>query len=233
MIYYIKLIKLKRFSILYNKNKKPLRKEVAFLFIKSFSLLELIFTIILISIVISISIPKNNLSKLNLVRDKILLNLNYTRYIAHIDNKFDIEDDEWERKRWTLKFQNCSSNIGGLYYVIYSDESGSTAAFKKEETLKDPLTKKYLYSNSDCVASDDESKDVLLTKEYGIEKVEVSCNTTSTIGQISFGYDGKIYSQLGTNIKEILNPCEIRFYDKTNNSVSIMIYPKTGFIEKL
>ncbi|MEA3314414.1 MAG: type II secretion system protein [Campylobacterota bacterium] len=194
--------------------------------------MELIFTIILISIIIILSTPKNNLSKLNLARDKILINLSYTRYIAHIDDKFDIEDNEWDKKRWTLKFQNCSSSVGGLYYVIYSDKSGGTAHFKKEDCLKEPLTNKYLYSNSDCVASDDESKYILLTKEYGIDKVEVSCNTTTSIGQISFGYDGKIYSQLGKDIKEILEPCEIKFYDN-NSSVSIKIYPKTGFIEKL
>lgn len=201
-------------------------------FKKSFSLLELIFTIILISIIITVAIPKKNISKLNLARDRILINLSYTRYIAHIDDKFDIKDNEWEKKRWTLKFQHCSSTVGGLYYTIYSDKSGGSAHFKKVDCLKDPLTNKYLYSNSDCVASYDESKYILLTKEYGIDKIEVSCNTTSAIGQISFGYDGKIYSQLGSNIKEILEPCEIKLYDK-NSTLSIKIYPKTGFIEKL
>lgn len=194
--------------------------------------MELIFTIILISIIITVAIPKNNLSKLSLARDKILINLSYTRYISQIDDKFDIEDNEWQKKRWTLKFQKCSATIGGLYYVIYSDKSGGTAHFKKQDCLKEPLTNKYLYSNSNCVTTTDESNDILLTKKYDIDKVEVSCNTTSSIGQISFGYDGRIYSQLGANIKEILEPCEIKLYDK-NTSLSIKIYPKTGFIEKL
>ncbi len=113
--------------------------------------MELIFTIILISIIITVAIPKNNLSKLSLARDKILINLSYTRYISQIDDKFDIEDNQWQKKRWTLKFQKCSATIGGLYYVIYSDKSGGTAHFKKQDCLKEPLTNKYpLFKLSLC-----------------------------------------------------------------------------------
>ena len=61
-------------------------------------------------------------------------------------------------------------------YVVYSDKSGGTAHYKKSETLKDPLSNKYLYSSSSCKNRFDESRYVLLTKEYGITKVEVSCN---------------------------------------------------------
>jgi hypothetical protein len=111
---------------------------------------------------------------------------------------------------------------------------GGTAHYKKVDTLQDPLNNKYLYSNA-CQEDflNDKSKNILLTKEYGIEKINVSCNTTSTIGQISFGYDGKIYSQLGTNIKEIVNQCKIKLFDKHNNFKEIAIEPKTGYIHKI
>jgi len=200
------------------------------IFRRSFSLLELIFVIVIVAIISSQIIPKSTISKLNLAVDKIILNLNYTRYIAHIDNKYDVEDEQWKKKLWTLKFQRCSSSVGGLYYVIYSDESGGTAHFKKSETLKDPLSLKYLYSTSSCINRYDTSKYILLTKEYGVTKVEVSCNTTDAIGQISFGYDGRIYSQLGSNPKEILNRCEIKLYDINDDFRTITIEPKTGYI---
>lgn len=117
---------------------------------------------------------------------------------------------------------------------MYSDTYGGTAHFKKTDTLKDPINSKYLYSNA-CSEDklNDKSKYILLTKEYDIQKVDVSCNTTSTIGQISFGYDGKIYSQLGTNIKEITNRCKITMYDSKDNSIDIAIEPKTGYIHKI
>jgi len=179
-------------------------------------------------------VPKSQISQLNLATQKIILYLNYTRYIAHIDNKFDSNDIEWERKRWTLKFLNCQNSVGGLYYNVYSDMHGDTAHFKKEDTLEDPLNNQYLYSNNcqeDTVG--DKSKHVMLTKEYGVTKVEVSCNTTDTIGQISFAYDGKIYSQLGKNIKEITNQCQIKLFNNENDFTTIAIEPKTGYIHKI
>lgn len=199
---------------------------------KSFSLLEIILVISLIAVVIVVSLPKLSISKLELATDKILIYLNYTRYTAMIDNKYSIDDNEWEKKRWTLKFQNCSNEEDGLYFVVYSDESGGTAHFKKEETLKDPLNNKYLYSGYDCIPNNNESPDILLTKKYGIVDVDISCNTTATIGQISFGEDGKIYSQLGTNIESITQPCSIKLTDSNNNSNTIIIEPNTGYIHK-
>jgi len=201
---------------------------------KSFSLLEILFVVIILGIIATQIIPKSQVSKLQLASDKIILYLNYTRYISHIDNKFDIEDVEWERKRWTLKFLNCKESVGGLYYNVYSDTYGDTAHIRKVDTLKDPLNSKYLYSNAcseDIV--NDKSKHVLLTSEYGITNIDVSCNTTSTIGQISFGFDGKIYSQLGTNIKEIENQCQIKLFNSKNQSVTIAVEPKTGYIHKI
>jgi len=199
---------------------------------KSFSILELIIVIALITIVTTVSTPKLNITKLQLATDKILIYLNYTRYIAMVDNKYDVDDSEWKKKRWTLKFQKCSNSDDGLYFVVYSDESGGTAHFKKTETLKDPMNNKYLYSGYDCIPNNDESPDILLTKKYGIKAVDMSCNTTSTIGQISFGNDGKIYSQLGTNIKEIEQPCFLKLIDNQLEESVIIIEAKTGYIHK-
>lgn len=200
---------------------------------RAFSYLELIFIIVIIVAIITLSKPKINTTQLDLATQKLVLYLNYTRYIGLLDNKYNHTDLEWEKKLWSLKFQKCSDKKDGLYFVVFSDMSGGTGAFKKKETLKDPLTNKYLYSNYDCTASEDESKEVLLTKEYGITNVEISCNTTSTIGQISFGHDGNIYSQLGQNIKKINKPCMITIYDKDMNSKVIQVEARTGFIHKL
>ncbi len=201
---------------------------------KSFSLIELVFIIVIISIISVQFIPKNFKSNLNQAASKIIVHLKNTRYQAMLDNKFNHSDEFWFRERWTLKFQNCQKSIGGLYYVVYSD-SNHGGHINKTETLKDPLTQKWLYSNYDCIASSDESKDILLTKEYGVTEVEMSCNNTSTIGQISFGYDGQVYTKLGTKSTDtykyaITKPCLITLYDKSDDKVTIEIEPNTGFI---
>jgi hypothetical protein len=168
---------------------------------RSFSLLELLVLISLIAIATSFLIPKKIDNSLELAADRIILYLKYTRYIASIDNKFERDDEMWFRKRWTLKFQNCK-NKSGIYFVVFSDENKKGMP-NKDECLKDPVNEKYLYSNSDCEASDDESPCVLLTKEFGVTDVQISCNKTSTRGQISFGSDGNIYSKLGTKKSDV------------------------------
>jgi len=129
-----------------------------------------------------------------------------------------------------MKFQNCSKSIGGLYFVVYSDTDISTSHFKKADCLKDPLSNKYLYSNWDCNPSQDESKYILLTKQYGISKVDLTCNTTSTIGQISFDSNGSIYSSLGNDPKEIKKRCYLNLFDKDDKNITITIEPITGYI---
>ncbi len=204
---------------------------------KSFSLLELIFSILVVGIIISQFIPKNNLSNLNLAANKIILYLKYTRYISMLDSKYTHNDEMWYRELWTFKFQNCSSKVSGLYYVVYSDKNHG-GGINKSECLKDPVSNKYLYSHYDCEAGQDESKYILLTKEFGIIDVDINCNSTSTIGQISFANNGKVYSKLATNSNEISkyeinNRCLINLYDINGKYITIAIEPNTGFIHKL
>ena len=37
---------------------------------------------------------------------------------ALIDNKYDLDDPLWHKKRWTLKFFRCKENVGGIYYLL-------------------------------------------------------------------------------------------------------------------
>ena len=197
---------------------------------KSITIIELIFIIIIISFIYTQVTFKKQTNDLKSAAHKIKLYLNYTRYIAHIDNKYDIEDNEWFKKLWTMKFQRCKKSVGGLYFVIYSDTSGGTAHFKKSETLKDPLSNKYLYSNSNCETAYDESKYILLTKQYGIENIDLSCNMTDSLGQISFGYEGKVFGKLGSSPKEIESTCFLKIIDAQGSYETITIEPYTGYI---
>jgi Tfp pilus assembly protein FimT len=200
---------------------------------KSFSLLELLIIISVVAIIITHSIQKNNLSKIKLAKNQILLHLKYSRYIAMLDNKYDKEDTLWHKKRWSMKFEKCDKDIGGVFYSVFSDENKG-GGVNKEEVLKDPLTNNYIFATS-CKKDTlyDKSKFVLLTQEYEIKNIDISCNETSTIGQISFGYDGKVYGKNGMNEDdyEIKEPCTITLYDKHNQFDTITIYPQTGYIE--
>lgn len=201
---------------------------------KSFSLLEIVLVILIITLLASIitfKLKENNLTE---VTNRLVIYLKQTRYLALIDSKKDINEPLWHKKRWTIKFLRCREDIGGIYYVIYSD-TNMTGHPSLDESLIDPLSNKRVYSTNQCEISSNTSKYVLLTKEFGIQNVEISCNDTTSLGQISFGDDGNVYTKLSSyeyleNEYKLENRCEIVLKDQKNDISTIVVEPKTGFI---
>ncbi len=202
---------------------------------KSFTLIELLFTIILVSIVSGIIYSKIKTSKLDLAVNRIILYLNYTKYLASIENQYDVTDSKWFKKLWTFKFQRCRSSVTGLYFIVYSDKD-TDGYIDKIETAIDPLNSRHLYSSNWCnEKSSSNNKYVLLSNEYNIVSVDVSCNNTSSLGQISFDQYGRIYSKLsnGEYSNEIEQDCIITLKDKNNDQKSIKISANTAYISEI
>ncbi|RXJ65731.1 hypothetical protein CRV08_14675 [Halarcobacter ebronensis] len=201
------------------------------------TLLEVIVVISLISIIYFTQSNKTfTNTDLEKAANRIVLYLKETRYQALIDDKRDENKPLWYKRRWTMKFFKCSESVGGIYYVIYSDENEKGHP-NKDESLIDPLTRKRVYSSNSCESSNDTSKYVLLTKEFGIKNANISCNNTTSLGQISFGRDGKVYSKLSNSENsedeyEILERCKIELISEKNHKIGIFIEPKTGFTYK-
>ncbi|PLY04481.1 MAG: hypothetical protein C0625_16230 [Arcobacter sp.] len=204
---------------------------------KAFSLIEISLVIIILIFVgsfFSLNYKQNNLDK---ARDRIILYLKQTRYQALIDNTKNNTDNLWHKKRWTLKFFRCNKYVGGLYYSIYSDIN-KKGHVNLDESLSDPLTNKKIYSSNKCEPTNKTSKYVLLTKVFNIMEIEISCNSTSSLGQISFGNDGKVYSKLSSfeneyDEYEITNKCIIKLINDNSESKKLVIEPKTGYVYKI
>lgn len=203
---------------------------------KSFFILELIIILIIFSIIYSTIYIKDSTYKFNLFVSKIELYLNFLRYKALIDDKTDLKNSTWHKQRWTMKFLRCRENEGGGVYIsIYTDinEEGHT---NNEEALKDPLTNRYI-TNSNFCKDDDKYSSFTLLRNYNVKSVDMSCNSTTSLGQISFGEDVRVYSRLSnvdneTYEYEITKPCSIKFTSDNNYEKEIIIYPKTGFINR-
>lgn len=202
---------------------------------KAFSLLEIVLAIVLIGFLYALFIPKKQINQLEEVTNKISMYLSYVRYKALIDDKYS-NNDLWHKKRWTMKFFRCREDEGGgIYFSIYS-ENNDTGHPNQSESLKDPLTNKYIYNNNYCKENNENSKYTLLTKNFDVEKIDISCNNTNSLGQISFGNDGRVYSKLSNFSNEaydyeITTPCYIKFTSKNKDEKEIKIHPKTAFIE--
>ena len=200
---------------------------------KSYFLLEIVLTISLIAFLYTLFVPKNKINNLEELTNKISLYLSYVRFKALINEKFDLDDNLWHKKRWTIKFLRCRESEDGIYYTIYSDrnKSGHPSA---EDSIKDPLTRKNIYSSNYCKENNSNSKYVLLTKIFGITDVNISCNETTSLGQLSFGSDGKVYSKLSnyeneSSEYEIKEPCIIKFFTKDGKNKEIVIFPQTSY----
>lgn len=204
---------------------------------KSFSLLELIIVISLFALLYTAFTPKIKINKIDEVTNRLILYLKQTRYQALIDNKYNQDISKWYKSRWTMKFFRCRKEQEGIYYIIYSDKNRSGHP-SVEDTLKDPLTNKNIYSSNHCKEKNEHSKYVLLSKYYDIKDINISCNKTSSIGQISFSSNGKVYSKLSNYIDEayeyeIDKKCYIELIDNNNEKRTIMIEPETSYISKI
>lgn len=203
---------------------------------KSFSLFEIVLTILLISFIYTIFLPKNKINYIDEVTTRMQLYISYVRYKALVDDKFDLQDSLWHKKRWTIKFFRCRESVGGIYYAIYSDNNKSGHP-SMEDSLKDPLSQKNIYSSNYCEENSSNSKFVLLTKNFGITDVQISCNDTTSLGQLSFDSDGKVYSKLSNYVNEsseyeINKPCFLKFISKDAQSRELVINPYTSYTNK-
>ena len=66
---------------------------------KSFSLLEIVLTILLISFIYTIFLPKNRINYIDEVTTRMQLYISYVRYKALIDDKFNSEEPLWHKKK--------------------------------------------------------------------------------------------------------------------------------------
>lgn len=199
----------------------------------SFTLLELILIIVLLSITYSFFKLKTiDTNKLNEVTNRLEIQLKYLRYKALTDSKKNHDESKWYKKRWTIKFLKCRKSIGGIYYVMYSDKN-KLGHPNKEESLRDPLSKKYIYNSNACLEKDDLSKYTLLTKNYNIKNIDISCNNTSSLGQLSFDYNGNIYTNLSNNedTNKLIDNCTLVLIDQNMNKRKIEIQNKTSYIK--
>ncbi len=200
----------------------------------SFIILELLLVILIISLLYKSFIPKKQNGNLKDLKRNLTLQIKYLRYQALVDSKYDSNEYKWFKKLWTIKFQRCRKSVGGFYYSIYSDKN-MQGHINRDETLKDPLSNKYIYANNYCKENPNDSKYTLLTKNYDVEKINISCNNTSSIGQLSFDYYSNIYTKLGErknslDTKPLKNSCKIEFIDKYSNKEEIYIEKNTGYI---
>jgi hypothetical protein len=167
---------------------------------KSFSFLETVIVIFIVSIIIFFAkdIFNHNKDNLYFARDFIKNQIRFTQNMALIDNKFSTISKDLSKKEKTvnkyffrqrLQFR-IRDNRGSdpyIYAEIYSNYPKSSVFdidSREEEFLKNPLTKLYLTGNEKIESF---SKMMNLTKYFNIDRIEISENDFDTNMHNNFG----------------------------------------------
>lgn len=218
----------------------------------AFTLLEIVFVIVVIGIVAITVIPRLNNETVSLYHaaKQLAADIRYTQHLAMIDDKLDTTDSEWYKGRWQLLFGKSSNNSGidsGDYYAytIFSDSPTYAGNPGPSEIAVNPLNRSKLLSGGFSNTLDWEdsraTKYMNIGYKYGIQDVRTSgCGTTNS-RRIAFDHLGRPIAGNNKNWaspygKILTQKCTFTLCQNDCDAsdecekVSIEILPETGYV---
>jgi len=210
---------------------------------KAFTMIELIFVIVVIGILAAVIIPSTRTNPLQEAAIQMLSHIRYTQHLALIDDKYgDQGSANWKYARWQIVFTaNGSSYSNYEYaYTIFSDSLsyGGDASFgeiaKNPQNTDQIMTGGYGSGTMDITSTTFKGmKKLNLGMTYGISSVLLSGGCSGlNITFDSFGrpYDGKHDLGAGTDTHALIpTDCNIVLKDSADNNVTITIRAETGY----
>ena len=112
----------------------------------AFTMIELIFVIVVLGILASLAIPRLDRDLKQEAADTILSNIRYTQHLALMDDKHQYDNPKWQQRLWRIVFSTCSGN--DRYFMVGADDNmgnANNAYFAKEEAAIDPSNGKSLF----------------------------------------------------------------------------------------
>jgi len=225
----------------------------------AFTLIELIFVILIIGILTAVMIPNIENNSLKQAAQQVAADIRYTQHLALIDDRYDVNDAnstgsvKWYKTRWQILFSanngSALNDLGDpkLAYTIFSDKVGSSTGNPNESEIAimpgNPsrrMTGGYDTSNalrywhSDFVGL----KRMNLEEQYDISTVSFSagCSVGGST-RLAFDYIGRpIKGNLRFDTTPYMNgdlivsDCNITLTHEDGNSIVITVKPETGFV---
>jgi len=210
---------------------------------KAFTLLELVFVIVVIGIISSIVLSDVKTNRLRDAATQLVEHIYYTQYLAMKDDKFNV-DSKWYEERWQIRFTSDGIAETGYTsaYAIFSDFNGAHSTHPEfNELAKDPLTGDAIsggVTNAVLYSDDGVYQKANLGISYGVDSISFSssCQYYGSM-RIAFDHLGRpIKGNIGSTtvnsnidtLKYITSTCEITLHSGAD-SITISIEPETGF----
>lgn len=180
---------------------------------KAFTMLELVFVIVVIGILAAVIIPNTRTNPAQEAKIQLVSHIRYAQHLAMIDDKFDATNATWYKNIWQVDFS------GNQYSITHSNVMNGTV--NAVTYAKNPL------NQSDMNATN-------LNTKFGITSIGYtgSCPT----GDISFDHLGRpitgslsaVTSVVG--LPYLASDCNITLNHSGGETATITISPETGYV---
>ena len=161
---------------------------------KAFTMLELVFVIVVIGILAAAIIPSTRTNPAQEAAIQLLSHIRYTQHLAMVNDKYDATNANWFQNRWQIRFNgNAYSIVSDNNNTFATNPSNSSANLQNID-----LNAKYsvtLAQSGSCGANTIISFDHLgrplvgaLTSTYG-QLMTAACTLTLTSGTESVDID--------------------------------------------
>lgn len=212
---------------------------------KAFSMLELVFVLVVIGVIsVAILSSSSSSSRLYDAATQLVSHIRYTQHLALVDDKFDPNDAIWFKKRWQIAFSNGNHTNNMWSYTIFSDTSGtSTGSPDPAEVAINPQNPAKRLSGgangTDLIHTGDaDATDSMnLGQTYGVSSVTFGANCSFSSSQkIAFDHLGRPlkgafenYTSAYPSASRIMTAtCQITL-ESSEGNIIVNIEPQTGY----
>ena len=214
---------------------------------KAFTMIELIFIIVVVGILAAVAVPQINRNSLVEAADQVAAHIRYTQQLAMNDNKFDPDDPNWFKRFWRIQFtdQGAPGSAAGWRYNIYWDNGAFPGSNGQPNSLNsmaaDPQNPNKLLTSGFArqPANTDGARmnqKLNLGATYNIRNIQFTNCGNGNNHTISFDSYGRPMGQLANSNVPYdrlfvgKNPCIITLTNDARETASITIEPETGYV---
>lgn len=220
---------------------------------KAFTMLELVFVIVVIGILAAVIIPSTKTNPLQEAAIQVLSHIRYTQHLAMVDDKYDAANldaalaPKWFKERWQIIFSSNANSGAKMGYTIFSDTSGGSTGHPNElEIARNPMNSNQRMTGGytgDINLDIDNAGFVGMNRlnigrKYGISNLvfSASCSGTGASKRIAFDHLGRpIHGDLSSNNESLENDdlirsdCDILLTHSDGETITIRVQEETGY----